>query len=101
MRRAANLDRNHAEVVTSLERAGMKVQSLASMGGGVPDLLVGFRGLSCVLEIKDGTLPPSARGLTEAEKNWHATWPGHAVIVESAEAAVLAVIEHAREMGRL
>ena len=37
MRRAANLDSNHAAVVLALRAIGATVQSLASMGGGVPE----------------------------------------------------------------
>lgn len=85
----------------ALNAAGMKAVSLASVGQGFPDVAVGFRGLSCLLEIKDGSKPPSARELTAAEKEWHDTWPGHVAVVESAEDAICAVISHARECGKV
>ena len=44
MRRAAKIDSNHAEIVAALRGIGAYVMSLASVGGGCPDLLVGFRG---------------------------------------------------------
>lgn len=40
MRRAAKVDANHQEIVRILQLAGCSVLSLASLGGGVPDLLV-------------------------------------------------------------
>ena len=92
MRRAANLDSNHAAVVLALRAIGATVQSLASMGGGVPDLLVGYRGRNVLLEVKDGEKPPSARMLTKDEEEWHATWGGQVDTVYTAEDAQLTVI---------
>ena len=44
MRRAANLDGNHGEIVEALlSVVGVSVHSLAGLGCGVPDLLVGAR----------------------------------------------------------
>lgn len=101
MRRAARTDGNHSDVVEALTKAGMRVQSLASVGSGVPDLLVGWRGLNFALEVKDGGKAPSGRTLTADEQKWHDRWPGHVAIVESPEDAITAVISHAREMGRI
>ena len=59
MRRAAQVDGNHAEIVTALRSvAGVSVCSLAGLGDGVPDLLVGARGLSYLCEVKDGEKTP-------------------------------------------
>lgn len=92
MRRACNLDSNHVRICLALRAMGATVQSLASMGGGVPDLLVGFRGCNVLLEVKDGSKPPSARTLTKQEAGWHATWGGNVAVVETEEQAQLAVI---------
>ena len=40
MRRAARVDSNHSEIVDTFEHCGCVVLSLASLGRGVPDLLV-------------------------------------------------------------
>jgi hypothetical protein len=101
MRRAARVDNNHAAIVRDLTMAGMKAVSTASMGKGFPDLAVGYRGLTCFLEVKDGEKCDSAKQLTADEKAWHESWPGHIAIVESSEAAICAVIDHARQMGRI
>lgn len=95
------VDGNHTEVVKALNNAGMKVQSLASIGKGCPDLLVGFRGLNIALEVKDGARPPSGRLLTSDERDWQDTWPGFVMTVTSAEDAINAVVAHAKLWGAL
>lgn len=88
MRRAAKVDANHAEIVSALRSVGASVQSIAMVGGGCPDLLIGYAGLSFVLEIKDGAKPPSRRELTPDEAAWHAAWRGHAAVVTSVDEAL-------------
>lgn len=81
MRRAAKVDRNQGEVVAALRKAGATVQSLAAVGFGCPDLLVGFQGKTMLMEIKDGSRPPSARALTPDQIAWHLQWQGVPVAV--------------------
>ncbi len=95
MRRAGRIDGNHTEIVKALRAIGCSVQALASMGGGVPDLLCGFHGRNVLLEVKDGSKPPSARVLTTEEGKWHAAWGGQVEIVCTAEEAQRAVIRGA------
>jgi hypothetical protein len=71
---------------------GASVQSLASVGRGCPDLLVGFKGRNLLLEVKDGRKPPSARELTDDQKKWHGGWLGNVRVVESVEQAIAALI---------
>lgn len=92
MRRAAKVDANHSEIVAALRKIGATVTSTATVGKGFPDLAVGWRGMTLLLEIKDGAKPPSARQLTDDERKWHAEWRGHADIVESVEQALRAVM---------
>lgn len=99
--RAARVDGNHVQVVEALRRAGMTVQSLAGVGKGCPDLLVGFRGLNVLLEVKDGEKPPSARQLTVDETEWQQTWGGQVVTVGHAETAVNAVLVHCKALGKI
>ncbi len=59
----------------ALRAAGCLVLSLAGLGKGVPDLLVGTpQGDLVLIEVKDGAKPPSARRLTEDQERWHQTW---------------------------
>lgn len=87
MRRRAAVDRNQAEIVKRLRALGVSVQPLHTIGGGVPDLLCGYRGLNLLLEVKDGEKPPSDRKLTMDQLIWHRLWRGQVVVVESVEDA--------------
>ena len=89
MRRSAKVDANQVEIVKALRAAGCTVQSLAATGQGVPDLLVGFRSRTYLLEVKDGAKPASARKLTPDQVIWHQNWRGGPlVVVESVEQAL-------------
>lgn len=87
--RAAKIDANQDQIVTVLRAAGATVQSLAGVGKGVPDLLVGYKGQTLLMEIKDGFKAPSARLLTEDQLRWHGSWKGGALaVVDSPDAAL-------------
>ena len=89
MRRAAKIDANQTQVVQALRAAGATVQSLAAVGQGVPDLLVGFQGQTLLIEVKNGRKPPSARQLNEQQLTWHGAWRGGPVaIVDGPDAAL-------------
>ena len=89
MRTAAKIDKNQSEVVAALRKVGASVQSLASIGKGCPDLLVGFQGKLYLIEVKDGTNVPSKQLLTEDQKKWHDNWTGSPVhVVRSIDGAL-------------
>ena len=88
MRRAARTDANQAEIVETLRMVGATVQPLHSVGSGCPDLLVGFRGLNYLIEVKDGRKPPSERKLTPEQERWHGNWRGQVAIAEWPEDAL-------------
>ena len=68
-RRAARRDQNEAVIIEALERVGAVVVRLSIRD--VPDLLVGFREQTYLLEVK------SARGdLSEGQADWLLAWPG-------------------------
>jgi hypothetical protein len=92
MRRAAKVDRNQAEIVKAFRQIGAKVQVLSAVGKGCPDLLVGFRGVNVLVEVKDGEKVASARTLTVDQKNWHDSWPGQVCIAEDIQDAVNKVV---------
>ena len=88
MRRANKIDANQNDIVAALRKAGASVR-IVSQGEGIPDLLVGFRGETILMEVKDGDKPPSARTLTPAEKKFFDEWEGGlCVVVKSAEEAL-------------
>lgn len=90
--RKAKIDANHTQVVKALRAAGATVQSLAAVGKGVPDLLVGFRGQTLLMEVKDGNKPPSARQLTKDQLTWHGEWCGGPLAVVDGVDAALRVL---------
>ena len=94
MRRAARTDSNHAEIISALRQIGCSVVSLAPLGNGCPDLLVGIFGRNLLLEVKDGDKCQSARQLTPLEREFHETWKGKVYTVECSEEAIDAVNGH-------
>lgn len=82
------MDDNQPEVVAALRKAGASVQPLHTVGQGCPDLLVGFRQKNFLMEVKDGSKPPSARKLTDDEEEWIGSWKAPVYIVNSAEEAI-------------
>jgi hypothetical protein len=88
MRRAARVDANQPEIVAALRQVGASVQHLHHVGQGCPDILVGFQGINYLMEIKDGSKPPSRRRLTKDEADWFAQWNGQASIVENVDDAL-------------
>ena len=90
------VDLSHSEVINGLIQAGMTAKSIASVGGGIPDVIAGFRGVTVLLEVKSGN-----NGLTEQEEKFALNWSGSYAVVYNAEEAVLAVEKHAKECGKI
>lgn len=87
----ARVDANQPEIVDALRSAGCSVEYLHTLGKGVPDLLVGRAGHNYLLEIKDGSKPPSKRKLTGDEEKWHRLWQGQIATVNNVDEALAAV----------
>ena len=75
MRRNSRVDANQPEIVKGLRRAGASVLVVSNLKNCF-DILVGFRGVNYIMEIKDGDKPPSRRELTEGEKDFKRKWKG-------------------------
>ncbi len=88
MRRKARVDSNQAEIVETLRAMGASVAPTHTLGSGFPDLVVGWRGINLLLEIKDGEKAPSKRQLTPDEQRWHDDWRGQIVVIQSARDAI-------------
>jgi len=86
MRRAARVDANQPAIVQALRAAWATVTPTHTVGQGFPDLVVGFRGRTVLLEVK---LPHA--GLTDDEAQWHAQWRGEAYIVHDVDEALRAL----------
>lgn len=81
--RAKKVDLNQMEITATLRKLGATVQSLATVGYGCPDLLVGFNGVNYLMEIKNGDQVPSAQKLTPDQIKWHSEWCGEVHVVRS------------------
>ena len=75
-RRKTSRDANHIEIVDKLRAIGATVVDLASVGGGVPDILVGWRGRTYLLEIK------TTKGYIRAtQEQFFRSWMGGRIAV--------------------
>lgn len=90
MRRAAKVDRNQPQIVEALQKIGATVQHLHQVGKGCPDLLVGFRRQTFLLEVKPseadirkggGKMDSRLMAPNELETMWHRIWQGLPVAV--------------------
>lgn len=89
MRRAAKLDANHSKIVAALRQVGATVLDLSAVGGGCPDLLVGYRGHDLLMEVKDGEKKPSQRRLRPNQVEFCERWRGkEPVKVETVDEAL-------------
>lgn len=82
------VDANQPEIVARLREVGASVTPTHEIGRGFPDLAVGFRGITYLVEVKDGSKPPSKRRLTPDEQEWHETWRGQVAIIETVDDAL-------------
>lgn len=86
MRRRAKVDGNHAEIVDAFRKAGCSVVSLAPIGGGVPDLIVGSDGYNVMVEVKQ---PKGQRNLLQ--RQFDHEWNGWIEVIRSTDEAMALV----------
>lgn len=106
MRQRARTDSNQIEIVAALRAAGMTVKDCSKVGQGFPDLCVGWRGMTFLLETKGighahRALSPGEPDLTAAQQEFHGTWGGHLAVASSPQEAVDKVILAAVTAGAL
>lgn len=82
------IDANQNEIVDGLRAVGASVRVTSAVGQGFPDLAVGWKGQTWLLECKDGSKSPSRRTLTTDEQKFHSTWRGAAAVVTSLDDAL-------------
>lgn len=92
---ARRSDANQGQIVRVLRQLpGCTVRDTHALGKGFPDVIVGFRGVNILLEIKDGSKPPSERKLTQDEVDFFREWRGQVHVAESPQEALEIVIKH-------
>lgn len=90
MRTAAKVDKNQPEIVKALRKMGAIVLQTHQLKNAF-DILVGFRGTLFMVEIKDGSLPPSGKKLSKGETQCKDNFESVGVkywIIESVDDAV-------------
>lgn len=85
--RAKRIDNGQGAIVDYLRAIGWSVHITSNLGGGFPDLVVSRARYTALVEVKDGTKPPSARQLTDDEREFRDKWPGDYVIATSPQDA--------------
>lgn len=68
---ARRTDANHAEFLKTLAKFQVPYRDLSAVGKGCPDILALIKGTWCLIEVKDGKKPPSARELTPDQEDFH------------------------------
>ena len=80
---AAKIDANQPEIVDALRALGCSVQSLASVGDGCPDLLIGVANVWFLIEVK---MPGEL--LNPRQKRWHAEAMGRTHLARTVDEAL-------------
>lgn len=93
MRYANRIDANQNKIVDAMRKVGAVVR-IISQGDGIPDLLVGYKGYTILMEVKDGDKVPSARKLTEAEQKFFEDWRGGLLVVVNSSEEALEILEN-------
>jgi hypothetical protein len=82
MRRAPRFkDSNHAELRTRWRALGASWLDIIPIEGGEPDALLGWRGVTRLVEIKDPLARVDKRKPRATQLEWHRAWKGHPVAV--------------------
>ena len=90
---ARRIDANQNEIVAALRKCGATVRVI-TQGDGIPDLLVGYKGSTILMEVKDGQKVPSARKLTDAEQDFLNKWTGGLLVVVNSVEEALEVLNN-------
>jgi len=82
MMRAARVDANQPEIVKAFRDLGWSVLTISQLKNCC-DIVVAKAGTTVMVEVKDGSKPPSAQKLTEGEAKFFSAWKGNWEIVKS------------------
>ncbi len=79
-------DLNQTSIVMGLRAIGCTVTVLSQVGGSCPDLLVGYRSVNYLLEVKSGN-----NKLSPGQREFHANWRGRINVVRTVDEAIQVV----------
>jgi hypothetical protein len=69
---AKRTDKNQQLLMDTFRSLGATVHDLSKCGNGIPDLLIGYKNHTCLVEIKSSDKAP----YTKHQKDFLATWKG-------------------------
>ena len=70
------IDANQTEIVSCIRQIGATVQDLSTVGGGCPDIIVGYKKVNYFFEIK------TKQGkLNKRQIKWHDHWQGQVHVI--------------------
>jgi hypothetical protein len=79
-------DANQKDIVEMVRKLpGASITSTHTIGKGFPDLVIGYKGINYLIELKDGNKPKSQKKLTPDEVEFHLKWNGQIAICENFE----------------
>jgi Holliday junction resolvase len=87
-RRAAKIDANQSELVKIMRDMGVSVKITSSAHDGMTDLVVGFGGITVLVEVKDGSRSPSERKFTQKQVEFHSSFAGAITVIETVDQAI-------------
>ena len=86
----AKTDANQKAIVAALREAGASVQLLHRVGGGCPDLLIGYHGQNILFECK------TEKGrLNKSQENWFEKWNGDVWVIRNVDDVINALRQYA------
>jgi hypothetical protein len=80
MRLAARKDDNQTLIVKQLRQLGYSVYVTSMVGKGFPDLVIGKHNKNYLVELKNGSKPPSKRTLTDDQIDFIDKWQGTVIV---------------------
>jgi len=83
------VDQNQTTIVDALRQHGASVISLATLGKGCPDILIGYHEQNILAEIKG-----KHGKLNTLQRCWHDNWRGARVIVLRTVEDAYACLQH-------
>jgi Holliday junction resolvase len=87
-RRAARIDANQPDLVNIMRGMGASVEITSGAHDGMTDLIVGFGGVTVLVEVKDGSRPPSERKFTPKQVEFHSRFMGAITTIETVDQAI-------------
>lgn len=90
-------DINQKQIIEALNKLGASVINLSNVGGGVPDIIVGFRGLTIPIEIKNDSNWYGKKGLSTSQKTFRASWRGGEIYTANTIDDIINILQSAED----